>query len=144
MSEARSAQGTFISKGDGTSPEQFEEIAEVVSIGGPNETSDEIETTHLRSPGGYREFLQSFKDGGECPLVLNFIPNDETQDSQTGLRSEFQTGAQKNYRITFPDGTTCTFLAFVKAVGTAIAVGDKLSLNVTLRIIGATAWDEAA
>ena len=143
MSQAMSAQGTFIGKGDGTSPENFAEIAEVASIGGPNETSDEIEVTHLRSTGGYREFLQSFKDGGELPLVMNFIPGDGTQDSLTGLRAEFQTGAKKNYQITFPDTTTCTFEAFVKSIGTPIAVGEKLSLNCTLRVVGATTWVQA-
>lgn len=142
MSDAVSAQGTYIGKGDGASPENFTEIAEVVSIGGPNETSDEIEVTHLRSTGGYREFLQSFKDGGECPLNLNFIPGNATQDAITGLRSEFQSGARKNYRITFPDTSTCLFAAFVKGIGTTIAVGDKLGLDVTLRIVGATYWVE--
>lgn len=142
--EAMSAQNTYISTGNGASPEVFTEIAEVVSIGGPNEKADEIEATHLRSPGGYREFIQSFKDGGEVPLELNFIPNNATQDSSTGLRSEFASGATKNRKITFPDGTTCIFAAWVKAIGTPIQVGNKLSLNVTIRVVGPTDWDEAA
>ncbi len=144
MSDAMSAQGTYISKGNGASPEVFTEIAEVATIGGPNETSDEIEVTHLRTVGGYREYLQSFKDGGELPLTLNFIPNNATQDSLTGLRSEFQSGAVKNYRITYPDTSTCIFAAYVKSIGSPANVGDKLSMECALRITGATVWDEAA
>ena len=146
MSEAMSAQGTYISKGNGTSPETYTEIAEVVSIGGPNETSEEIDVTHLRSPGAYREFIQSFKDGGELPLELNFIPSNATQDSVTGIRADYQANPQpiKNWQITYPEGTTCSFAAFVKNVSAPASVGAKLALNVTLRIVGAVAWAEGS
>lgn len=142
--QAMSAQGTFIGKGDGASPENFAEIAEVKNIGGPDEKADEIDVTHLRSPEGYREFIQSFKDGGEIPLTLNFIPSSATQDSTNGLRAEFQSGAIKNYQITYPDGTTCTFAAWVKQCGNAAQVGNALEFNVTLRMVGPTTWNEAS
>lgn len=117
--EARSAQNTYIETGDGASPETFTELAEVKSIGGPNESQEELDATHLRSTGGYREFVPSFKDGGEIPMVLNFIPGNTTQQA---LRTEFATNPSptKNRRITFPDGTTCTFAAWVKSIGTPI------------------------
>lgn len=141
--DAVSTQNTYISIGDSASPNTFTEIAEVKSIGGPNEDSEELDATHLRSTGGYREFLQSFKDGGEVPLVMNFIPSDASQNSTTGLRKLFQTGATRGFKITFPDTTTCAFDAYVKAIGTPVAVGAVLELNATLRISGATVWDEA-
>lgn len=143
--EALSSQNAYISTGNGASPEVFTEIAEVKHIGGPNEKADESDVTHLRSPGGYREFIPSFKDGGELPLELNFIPGNATQDSVTGLRYEFQQNPipTKNRRITFPDGTTATFAAWVKAIGTDLNVGNPMMLNVTLRIVGPTDWNEA-
>lgn len=141
--DAVATQNTYISIGDSASPNTFTEIAEVKSIGGPNEDSEELDATHLRSIGGYREFLQSFKDGGELPLVMNFIPGDASQNSITGLRKLFQTGATRGYKITYPDGTTCAFDAYVKAMGVPVSVGAVLELNATLRISGATVWDEA-
>lgn len=144
MSEAMSAQNTYISKGTQTSPPVYTEISEVKNIGGPNESADEIDVTHLRSPGGYREFLQSFKDGGELPLELNFLPIDNTQDAVQGLRSEFASGEVKPYQITYPDGSTCTFDAWVKSIGNSAQVGEALMLNVTLRIVGPTTWSEGA
>lgn len=144
MSEAMSSQGTYISTSNGDSPETFTELAEVTNIGGPNETSEEIDVTHLRSPGAYREFIQSFKDGGELPLTLNFIPGSISQGSIAGIRADYQANPQtvKRRQITYPDGSTCVFSSFVKGIGTAAAVGEKLSLDVTLRISGATTWTE--
>lgn len=144
MSYGLSSQGTFISTGDGASPENFTELAEVVSIGGPNETSEELDFTHLRSPGAYREFKQSFKDGGELPLTLNFIPGSASQNSIGGIRADYAANPQtvRNRKITYPDGTTCTFQSFVKGVGSTASVGAKLELNVALRISGATTWTE--
>ena len=145
LTEAMSAQGTYIATGDASSPEGFTaEVAEVKNIGGPDEKADEIDVTHLRSPGGYREFIQSFKDGGELPLTMNFLPSDNTQDSSSGLRADFQSGAIKNRRIFYPDGTTCTFASWVKGIGTGAQVGNALELNVTLRLVGPTVWEEAA
>ena len=144
MSDAVSTQNTYISIGDSASPNTFTEIAEVKSIGGPNEDSEELDTTHLRSVGGYREYIQSFKDGGELPLTMNFLPTDGSQDSVTGLRALYTSGAIRGFKITYHDTTTCTFDAYVKAMGVPVDVGSVLELNSTLRITGATTWTESA
>ncbi len=140
--EAESAQGTFIETGDGASPENFSELAEVSNIGGPNEKADEIDATHLRSPEGYKEFIPSFKDGGEIPLTLNYIAGSTTQSA---LRAEFnQTPPPtKNRRITWPDGSTTSFAGWVKARGASAQVGSKISSMVTLRGVGAVTLDES-
>lgn len=133
-SEATSAQGTYFSTGDGASPEVFTELAEVVNIGGPNETADEIDVTHLRSTGGYREFIQSFKDGGELSLELNFVPGNATQQA---MDADFASGATKNRKITYPDGSYHSFAGWVKARGNSSTnVGSKLSRMYTVRIVG--------
>jgi hypothetical protein len=141
-SEAISTQNVYISRATDGSPDSasFTELAEVKSIGGPSETADEKETTHLRSPGSYREYIQTFKDGGEIPMVLNFVPGNATQQQ---LRTDFTAGTITGWRITYPDTTTCTFSAYVKAVGVPVAVDAVLELNATLRITGATDWDFA-
>lgn len=143
MSDAMSAQNTYISKGTLSSPPSYTEIAEVKSIGGPNESAEEIDVTHLRSSGGYREFLQSFKDGGELPLTLNFLPINPTQDGQTGLRADFASGTTYPWKITYPDGSYLTFDGWVKAIGQAgTEVGSPLELNVTIRVTGPVSLTE--
>lgn len=140
MSDAMSTQGVYIGTSDGGSPESFDELAEVKSIGGPNETSEELDVTHLRSPGAYREFIQSFKDGGELPLTMNFVSGSA---SQLALLADYEANPQtvKRRRIFYPDGSTVTFSSFVKARNTPVAVGAVLELQATLRISGAVIWD---
>jgi hypothetical protein len=143
VDEAMSSQGTYITTGDGASPEEFtNELAQVISIGGPKETSEELDVTHLRSPGAYREFLQSFKDGGELPMTLNFLPS---STSQNGYRADFEANPQtvRNRRIHWPDGSTDTFKCFVKGIGRQATVGQKLTLDITLRISGPVHSTEA-
>ena len=140
MSEATSSQDTYISVGDAASPNTFTEIAEVKSIGGPNETSDEIDVTHLRSTGGYREFLQSFKDGGDLPCNCNFLPGNATHQQ---IRTLFESGAQRGWKISYPDGSTDEFVAYVKGVGRTAQVGNALEGSFTLRVIGAVTLDPA-
>jgi len=143
--EAFSAQQSYISIGDSASPNTFTEVAEVKNIGGPNETADEIEVTHLRSPGSYREFLASFKDGGEIPCVANYIPSNATHGSgASGLRGLFASGAVRGWRITLADGTLLEFDGWVKAIGTPIQVGNAVELNFTVRVSGAVVATEAA
>ncbi len=136
MSQAISTQGTHIGFADGGSPGGYNELAEVINIGGPNPDSEEIDVTHLMSPLRTREFIQSFLIPGECPMLLNWIPANSTQNEVTGLRSLYNSGAIVSWQKTYPDGTTDTFDAFVKSCGTPVAVGEALRLNVTLRVTG--------
>lgn len=133
MSNATSSQGVYFGTSDGASPETFEELAEVVSIGGPNESADEIDVTHQRSAGGYREFIQSFKDGGEFSMDLNFVG---ASISQQNIRSDFASGETKRRRIYYPDGSYSTFLAWVKGVGNTSSVGNKVAMTVNVRVSG--------
>lgn len=142
MSEAVSTQGVYIATSDSTgSPETWSELAEVVSIGGPNETSEELDVTHLRSPGT-REFIQSYKDGGELPLEMNFVSG---SSSQRALLADYEANPSpvKRRRIFYPDGSTDTFNCFVKSRSKTMGVGAVLRLSCTLRITGPVVEDLA-
>jgi len=145
MSNAIAAANTYISRGDGASPESFAagEIAEVVSIGGPKPDSEEIDVTHLRSPSRTREYIQSYLIPGEIPLVMNWIPSDASQDEVTGIVADYVSGTVKSYKITYPDGSTDTFRAYVKNYDHPANTGDKLTLNATLRVTGAVTFVSA-
>jgi len=144
MSQAIAAAGTYIETALGTSPETFGgEIAEVVSIGGPQPTSEEIDVTHLRSPARTREYIQTFLLPGEIPLELNWIASDATQDEVTGLIADYNSGVVKTRRITYPDGSTDTFDSYVKQYSHPAVTGGKLGLSVTLRLTGAITFVSA-
>lgn len=134
MSDAISAQGTYLTIGDGASPEQFTEIPECKTIPGPAGTSDELDATHLRSTGGYREYKQSFKDNDDMTLECNYVPGDPVQAS---LRADYLTGVVRHFVKHYPDNSTDAFSAYVKSASSPAAVGELISFTVTLRVTGA-------
>lgn len=134
MSDGISAQGTYLTVGNGASPEVFTEIPECKSIPGPSGTSDEIDMTHLRSSGGYKEYLQSFKDNDDIALECNYIPGDPVQ---AGLSADYHAGTILNFVKHYPDGATDAFTAYIKADGRPSAMGEGQKYNVTLRVTGA-------
>lgn len=142
MSDAVSSQGTYISFGDAASPNTYTEVGEVSAISGPTPDSEEIDVTHLRSTGGFREYLQSFKDGGEISVTANFLAGNATQDGSTGVRSLFLSGAIRGWKVTLPTADSITFDAYVKSVGMTASVGAKLEFTFVLRVTGAPDFNE--
>lgn len=137
MSDAVSAAGTYLSRQSDSSPSEYIELAEVKSFGGPNQDSEEIDVTHLRSPGRRREYLQSFLDSGELPMNLNALLGNATHQQ---LQADYDSGDVVEYKLTFPDTSTATFDAYVKSIGVAAQVGNALEMNGTLRITGEITW----
>lgn len=139
-SEGLTAQGTYIVMGDGASPEGFDEIAEVTSIGaGPTISREDIDFTHLRSPEGFREFKNGFKDGGEIPLRIQYNPTAHpTHDATTGIAAKLDLEDPTNWKIVFPNATSWDFAATVRQFGLEpIEVGGKIEVGVVLKVSGA-------
>jgi predicted secreted protein len=133
MSDAIAGVGAQFKRGDGASNEAFTAIAEVNSISGPNMTRGTIDVTSLDSVGGYREFIGSFRDGGEVTLNMNF-----TRDGYIDMKDDFESSSTVNYQIVFPDtgSTTFDFAGLVTALGTTVTTDDKVTQDVTIKIDG--------
>lgn len=110
-------------------------IASLNSIGEVAVTADELDATTLDSSGGYREFIQGFKDSGELTLSGYLNKGDA---GQIALRSNFATGTLTATIITFPDSSTVSFDSFVKGFSVGAAEVDGIvGFGATLRISGA-------
>ena len=109
-------------------------VGSLTSIGEISPDSEELDATTLDSPGGYREFLQGFKDSGELPLG-GFHNADSS--GQTTMRTLYGSGALGYFWVTFPDQTVVAFKAYVKShtVGAADVDG-IVGYGCTLRISG--------
>lgn len=140
--EAVSAFGTLLKRGNGASPETFTAVAEITNLEGPNFSMDTVDVTHHTSPNGYREFLPSFKDAGEIAADMNFVPSSSEQDPSTGILSDFENRTLRNWQVVFPDDSTTTaaFSAYVTGASLSAPVDGKLAAKVTLRISGAVTW----
>lgn len=109
-------------------------VGSLTSIGEIAPDSEELDATTLDSPGGYREFLQGFKDSGELPLS-GFHNADSA--GQATMRTLYASGALGYFWVTFPDQTVVAFKAYVKShtVGAADVDG-IVGYGCTLRISG--------
>lgn len=133
VSNAIAGVGSAFKRESDTSSGFFVAIAEVGSITGPNLSRATIDVTSLDSTGGYREFIGSFRDGGELTFEMNF-----TRNGYIFMKDDLESDVKKNYQIVLADtgATTFDFLGFVSALGLAVPLDDKVSSSVTIKISG--------
>src|SRR5690606_20424656 len=145
MSEGEVGLGATIAFGDGSSPESYTEVAEVVSISGPSYSRESVDFTHLKSPDDYMEFKPGMKDGGEVTFEGRWLPGNSTHDDSTGVLSLFEAGSIDNWKLTFPDGSDITFAAFVTGISPTVGgVDDPVNMSVTLKVTGKPTLTQAA
>lgn len=110
-------------------------VGKLTSVGEIAPDSEELDVTTLDSPGGYREYIQGFRDAGEVELT-GF--HDKTDAGQSALRTAFASGKAGAVEIAFPDGSKATFNAYVKkhTLGAA-EVDGAVGFGAVLRITGA-------
>jgi len=131
-SNAISGVGTKFRRWNTTSG-VWENLAEVNSISGPSMTRDFIDVTSLDSTGGYREFIAGFRDGGTVNLTMNF-----TRTTYDLMKTDFEDDAAQNYEILLPDNdaTSFEFEGLVTELPLEIPTDDKVTANVTIKIVG--------
>lgn len=117
-------------------------VGKLTSVGEIAPEAEELDVTTLESTGGYREYMQGFRDSGEVELSGYHDANDA---GQKGLRTAFDTGAQGAFEVSFPDGTKVSFSGFVKShsIGSA-EVDGAIGFGAVIRISGAVTVTEAA
>lgn len=130
MGKATRASGTKLLKSDS-------EIGGLTSIGGIEITADDIDVTTLDSEGGYKEYIGSFKDGGEVPIEGFF--NSDTESGQVALQDSLDSGEAEDYKIVFP--TTPKAEWDFKGVVTGFGVGDvdvdgTIGFKATIKVSG--------
>lgn len=109
-------------------------VGSLTSIGEITPDSEELDATTLDSPGGYREYLQGFKDSGEVSLTGYHNPD---APGQATMRELYVSGNLGYFWVTFPDGTTVAFKAYVKSHSVGAADVDGIvGFAATLRVSG--------
>ena len=126
------AKGTTISGPGGI-------FAQVYSISGPTLSADVADVSDLESEAFYREFVNTFRDGGEVTLGLRFDPAEAGQGIATnGFLALFERDIPDNYTITWSNtgASTTAFSAFVTGYESSADFDAELDLSVTLKITG--------
>ena len=139
MSAAAMGAGAAFGIGDGATAESFTDLAEVISISPPSQSTDIIDVTHLKSVNRRREFLAGFIDPGDVTLELNHVPGSA---ADTAIQALEGLSTTTNFRVTFPDGTsgsvTWIFAGFLQGYEPNITPDDKMTSSVTIKVTGAT------
>jgi hypothetical protein len=77
----------------------LDELVQVVSFTLPNDQTDRVETTHLKSAGKRREYTGGMIDGGEVTITLNFRPGSDTDAAIEDAKDE---GDERAIRFNVP------------------------------------------
>jgi len=134
-SDGMPAQGSYLLLEMAGSPLNMDEIAEVTNISGGGGTAEQIDFTHLRSPGRRREFKPSFIDDGSLTFTVQYIYDDQTHQR---LLSLFESGDEVALREVFPDANGWDYRGyFASVLKDGQSVGGKIVLNCTFKITGA-------
>ena len=130
MSNLKS-QGCALLKGDTASPIVYTEVAQVMSISGPDGSTGEIDVTNLASI--IKEFVPSLPDMGSVSCEASWDP---TLTSHIAISTDFlaQTTGAWQIRLSDSPRSVISFLGFPNAFSTSIGVDDKVGLTFGVRI----------
>jgi hypothetical protein len=141
MTEARIGWGGKVYLSTDNTEANLTLLGEVTDCTFPSDEVDEVEATHLASPGRRREFISGLIDGGEVTINMNYVPGGATDLLLTAAK---ESGTTRKVRFVIPsdDGTgtadwNIVTSGFVKKYAPdGMAPGDKMTATATLRITG--------
>lgn len=140
MSDAIPGYGTGFFVEDAAGSDVFVEMGEVTEVTPPDESTEQIDVTHMKSPGRTREFAQGMIDAGQGSFGINWIPGNPTD---VFLRAWRASGETRACRIDYPNDTRDTFPAFITGVSKTMPVADKLAATINLKIAGEVVFGPA-
>lgn len=144
MTNAFWAYGSKLQLGDGATPtEVFADIAELLELTPPSESRDEIDVSNHQSVNATREFIPGWRDGGEVEFKANWLPNDATHDSTTGLRSIYNDNVNHNWKIILPDDIlTIEFAGHLSKLEGELPLEEQGTITGTIKVSGAITYTE--
>lgn len=134
MSNANIGYDTRFAIEDAVGSGVYVELAEVFEVTPPEYTIDQVEVTHMQSPGRAKEFIPALSDNGTAQAQMNYIPGSATD---TRIRELQASGEVLSMKITYPNGSTVTFPGSVESYNQAIPVGDRMTATAGFKVAGA-------
>jgi hypothetical protein len=114
-----------------TDPSTYTALGEVLSVSVPSITVETIDVTHMGSDDGFREFIASLKDGGECVVNMNYV------EAAATLMQTLVLAGRETFRITFPGSSTYVFTGIPTAFSFEdLVIDDKIAMSLTIKVSG--------
>ncbi len=119
-------------------------IAEVKDITGPSTTVDVADVTNQSSPNNFEEIVATLKRGGTVGFDVNFLPEDATQDSTTGLLAYLNDRSVQAWQILIP-GTSLSvqFSGYVVKWDPKFPVANVATAAIDIRVSGPVVIDNS-
>lgn len=141
MTEARIGWGGEVHLSTDNTEANLFELLEVTDCTFPQDETEEVDATHLKSPGRRREFISGLIDGGEVTVNMNYDPGSATDLLLTAAKT---TGTTRKVKFVIPDdsgtGTAdwnMVTSAFVKRYAPdGMSPDAKITATAVLRITG--------
>lgn len=137
-SNAMLGYGTILQMEKPDSPTVWLDLDEIFNVTPPSSETDQVDVTHMRSPGRRREFIDGLTDGGECSFEMNYIPGSDADDLLNAiLDTAAGTSRRRNWRIVYPNSVTHTFYGNLQTYEPDVPTDDKMTATVTIKVSGA-------
>lgn len=145
---AKLAQGTLLQVGDGSgnisigvlNTESFTAVPGAQRISGPTTRFDLKDVTDHDDLDFFRSYIAGLSDGDMVTVRGNWRPsNDVHQD----IREDNMSAARRSFKIVYPDGSpgnTVLFSAFIQETPPTADVGEPLTQELRLKVVGAPYW----
>lgn len=141
MTAARIGWGGKVYLSTDNTEANLAELLEVVEVTFPSDETDEVEATHLQSPGRRKEFISGLIDGGEVTITTNYDPGNATDLLLTAAK---EAGTTRKVKFVIPDASgtgtadwNMVTSGFVKKYAPdRMSAADKITATTTLRITG--------
>ncbi len=131
--------GAKLKRGDGGSPETFQEIIGCGDIEGPDvKVSFEESTNHASAvvSGGFMEWIPSLKDGESVKCPVNWNPADPVHQ---GLQADFDSSRLVNFQEVFPTipQATVAFSGYIESFRFKAPVKGLTQRELQIKVTGA-------
>jgi predicted secreted protein len=134
----RSAKGTLMQLGSGTSPETFTTIGQVRSIAGPTTKLTVQDITTHSTAGNWMEKLATLIDPGDLTFPINWDSGDTTHAFSTGLWQSMINLTQKDFKCILPASHgTLAFAGYVTGHAFNLPVDNVMQATIQITINGA-------
>lgn len=130
--------GSFFQVESFDSPGAMHYINEVMSITPPSFVVDQVDVTHMQSPGRIREFISGLIDPGEASFEMNFVPGSESDIFLFDwMNAPITENRRRTCRVTFPGtGFYWEFSGEITGYEPELPTDDKATAAVTIKVTG--------
>ena len=124
--------------GDEADPSVLTELVQVKSFTLPQDEVEQVETSHLKSPGRRREYAPGMIEGGEFEVVLNYRAG---SDTDLLVQTALNDGLPRPFKAVVPERGVAVW----DITGTGVVTGhdrgevnvdDAMEATVTVKITG--------